>query len=77
MKDLVFKEQLARKLIDYYVELYTIEKIVSTNVVKLKLLTTMKIHSVVNVSQVIRYWEPVREQKIEKPKLVEINRKKK
>ena len=34
-KDLVFKERLARKLVDQYVGLYTIEKVVSTNAVKL------------------------------------------
>jgi len=34
-KDLVFKERLARKLVDRYVGLYTIEEVVSTNAVKL------------------------------------------
>ena len=34
-KDLVFKERLARKLVDHYMELYTIEEVVSTNTVKL------------------------------------------
>jgi len=34
-KDLVCKERLARKLVDRYVGLYTIEKVVSTNAVKL------------------------------------------
>ena len=34
-KDLVFKERLARKLVDQYIGLYTIEKVVSTNAVKL------------------------------------------
>ena len=34
-KDLVFKERLARKLVDQYVGLYIIEKVVSTNAVKL------------------------------------------
>jgi len=35
MKDLVFKERLARKLVDQYVSPHTIKKVVSTNVVKL------------------------------------------
>jgi len=35
MKDLVFKERLARKLVDQYVGLYTIKEVVSTNTVKL------------------------------------------
>jgi len=34
-KDLVFKEKLARKLVDRYVGLHTIEEVVSTNAVKL------------------------------------------
>jgi len=35
MKDLVFKEKLAKKLVDQYVGSYTIEEVISTNVVKL------------------------------------------
>ena len=35
IKDLVFKERLAKKLVDQYVGLYIIEKVISTNVVKL------------------------------------------
>jgi len=76
IKDLVFKEWLVRKLVDYYVELY-IEKVVSINVVKLKLPTTMRIHSVVNVSWVVRYWKPVRRQRVEKLKAVKVNREEK
>jgi len=34
-KNLVFKERPAKKLVDQYVRLYVIEKVVSTNVVKL------------------------------------------
>jgi len=34
-KDLVFKERSAKKLMDCYVGLYIIDKVVSTNVVKL------------------------------------------
>ena len=34
-KDLVFKERLAKKLVDQYVGPYTIDEIISTNVVKL------------------------------------------
>jgi len=50
MKDLVFKEQLAKKLVDRYVGPYAIDEVVSTNAVKLWLPTSMKIHLVVNVS---------------------------
>ena len=34
-KDLVFRERLARKLVDEYIGLYTIEVVISTNAVKL------------------------------------------
>ena len=33
----------------------------------------MRIHLVVNISRVIRYREPVKRQKVEKPKLVKVN----
>jgi len=49
-KDLVFKERPARKLVDQYIGPYAIEEVVSTNVVKLQLPTSMRIHPVVNVS---------------------------
>jgi len=52
-KDSVFKERLARKLVDQYVGPYTIEEVVSTNAVKLQLPTSMRIHLVVNVSQIV------------------------
>jgi len=35
MKYLVFKERLAKKLVDWYIGLYIIDEIVSTSVVKL------------------------------------------
>jgi len=35
MKDLVFKKKLAKKLVNWYVGLYIIDEIVSTNAVKL------------------------------------------
>ena len=34
-KNLVFKEKLARKLVDHYIGPYTIEEVVSINAVKL------------------------------------------
>jgi len=52
-KDLVFKEKPARKLVDQYIGPYTIEEVVSTNAVKLRLPTSMRIYLVVNVSQII------------------------
>jgi len=58
-KDLVFKERLARKLVDQYVGPYTIEEVVSTNAVKLQLPTSMRIHLVVNISRIVQYKEQV------------------
>ena len=52
-KDLVFKERPARKLVDQFVGSYTIEEVVSTNIVKLRLPISMRIHLVVNVSQIV------------------------
>jgi len=72
----VFKKQV-KKLVDQYMGSYTIEKIVPTNTVKLKLPTTMRIHLVVNIIGVVRYGEPVKGQKVEKPKLVEVDREEK
>ena len=50
IKDLVFKGQLVRKLVDQYVGLYIIDKVVLTNVIKLRLLTAIRIHPVVSIS---------------------------
>ena len=52
-KDLVFKERPVRKLVDRYIGPYTIEEVVSTNAVKIRLPTSMRIHPVVNVSQIV------------------------
>ena len=72
MKDLVFKERLAKKLVNWYVGLYTINKVVFTNIVKLWLLTSMRIYPVVNVSWVVWYKEQVEEQKAKEVKPVEV-----
>ena len=72
MKDLVFKEWLAKKLVDQYVSLYIINKVVSTNTVKLQLPTLMRIYLVMNVSQVVWYREQVGGQKVEEVKPVEV-----
>jgi len=52
-KDLVFKERLARKLVDQYIGPYAIEEVVSTTVVKLRLPTSMRIYLVVNISWIV------------------------
>ena len=71
-KDLVFKERPARKLVDQYIGPYTIKEVVSTNVVKLQLPTSMKIHPVVNISWIVQYKEQVEGQKKEEGKPIEI-----
>ena len=52
---------------------YIIDEVVSTNVIKSQLPTSMRIHLVVNISQVIQYKEQVERQKVE-VKLVEVER---
>ena len=71
-KDLVFKKRPTKKLMEIYVKPYEIEEVVSKNAVKLKLLVSMRIHLVVNVSKIVRYKELVKEQKVEELKLVEV-----
>ena len=73
-KDWIFKERLVKKLVDQYIDLYIIEKIVSTNTVKLWLPTLMKICLVVNFGQVVRYREQVEGKKVEKVKSVEVDK---
>ena len=71
-KDLVFKERPTKKLTERYVGPYAIEEVVSSNVVKLRLPSSMRIHPVVNVSQIVQYKEQVEGQKKEEEKLVEV-----
>ena len=59
-KNLVFKERPSKKLIERYVGPYAIEEVVSSNAVKLKLPHLMRIHPVVNVSQIVRYKEQMK-----------------
>ena len=71
-KDLVFKERPTKKLMERYVGPYAIKEVVSLNVVKLQLPSSMRIHLVVNVSQIVKYKEQVKGQKKEKGKPVEV-----
>jgi len=73
IKNLVFKERPVKKLMERYIELYVVEEVVLKNVVKLKLLASMRIHSVVNISRIVKYRKPVKRQRIEKLKPVEVN----
>jgi len=51
---------------------YAIEEVVSSNAVKLWLPSSMRIHPIINVSQIVRYKEQVKGQKKEEGKLVEV-----
>jgi len=50
IKDFSIQEKTSKKLVDWYVGPYIIDEVVFTNVVKLWLPTSMKIHLVVNIS---------------------------
>ena len=69
-KDLAFKERLVKKLVDQFISPYTIDKIISTNVIKLQLPTLIRIHPVVNISRVVQYRNQVGGQKKKEVKLV-------
>jgi len=71
-KDLVFKERPTKKLMERYVEPYVIEEVVSSNAVKLRLPRLMRIHLVVNVSQIVKYKEQMKGQKKEEGKPIEV-----
>jgi len=55
------------KLMERFVGPYRIKKIVSSNAVELELPSTVKIHSVVNVSRIQRYIGQVKGQRKEQP----------
>jgi len=55
------------KLTERFVGPYRIKKIVSSNAVELELPSTVKIHSVVNVSRIQRYIGQVKGQRKEQP----------
>ena len=55
-----------------YIGLYAIEEVVSTNAVKLQLLSSMRIHLVVNVSWIVWYKKQIGGQKKEEGKPVKV-----
>jgi len=59
--------QCSEKLVKRFVGPYKIKAIISSNVVELKLPATVKIHPVVNVSQIKRYVDQVNGQRKEIP----------
>jgi len=68
-KDLKYQmvRRRTEKLIERFISLYKIKKIVLLNAVELELPSTIKIHSVVNVSRIQRYIEQVEGQRKEQP----------
>ena len=71
-KDLVFKKRPSKKLMEIYMVPYAIEEVVSSNAVKLRLPSSMRIHPVVNVSQIVKYRKQVKGQKKKEGKPVEV-----
>ena len=71
---MVFKERPVKNLIKKYIGPYKVEKVVSRNTVKLKLLAFIRIYLVVNISRIERYKKLVRGKKVEEPKSVKVNR---
>ena len=74
-KDLMWqiKNRKIKKLMEKFIRLYKIKKIILENMVELKLLALMKIYPVVNVSRIVIYQKQVEEQKKIPSPSVEIN----
>ena len=56
-------KRVMKKLMEKFIGLYVVRKIVSENVVELELLTSLKIYPVVNVRRIVKYREQVEGQK--------------
>jgi len=76
-KDLKYQmvRRRTEKLMERFVGLYKVRKIISMNVVELELPSTVKIHLVVNVSRICRYIGQVEGQRKEQPASVIIKGK--
>jgi len=66
-----------RNEIEKYARPYAIEEIALDNAIKLKLLASINIYLVVNISKMVRYKEQVEKQKVEEVKPVKVDRAKK
>ena len=77
IKDLKYQIQRrqSEKLIKWFVEHYKVKRIISTNVIKLELLSSVKIYLVVNVSRVQKYRDQIENQKKKQSLLVIIKAK--
>ena len=67
------KERRIEKLMEQFIGLYKVKRVVSTNAIKLKLPSTIKIHPVVNISKVQLYKSQVEGQKVVPPQPVVIS----
>jgi len=56
-------KRVIKKLMEKFIGLYVVRKIVSENAVELELLTSLRIHLVVNVRKIVKYREQIEEQK--------------
>ena len=63
-----------KKLIEQFIRLYRIKRIISANIVELELLESIKIFLVINISRMVMYKEQVKMQKKILSYLVEIER---
>ena len=75
IKDLVWQIK-NRETKKKFVELNIIKKIISENIVELRLLVSMKIHLIVNMSRIVLYQEQTEGQKKIPPSPVKIEREK-
>ena len=56
-------KRVTKKLMEKFIRSYVVRKIVSENAVELELLTSLRIHLVVNVRKIVKYREQIEEQK--------------
>jgi len=67
------KKRRTEKLTEWFVGLYKVKRVVSTNTIKLELPDTIKIYLVVNISRVQLYKPQVEDQKVVPLQLVVID----
>ena len=65
-------KRVTKKLMEKFIELYVVRKIVLENVVELELPVSLWIHPVVNVRRIVKYREQVEGQKKIPPSSVEV-----
>ena len=65
-------KRVTKKLMEKFIGLYVVRKIVLENVVELELLVSLWIHPVVNVRRIVKYREQVEGQKKIPPSSVEV-----